>query len=56
MLQALQVQLKAKTRVEVIRRGLRLLYDATDRDALRAAYRRASHSTRASLGRAIEKP
>ena len=46
LVQALQVRLKAKTKVEVVRRGLRLLRDATEREALREAYRRASKATR----------
>jgi hypothetical protein len=46
---ALQVKLKAKTKVEVVRRGLRLLQEATDRNSLRAAYRRASLATRDSV-------
>lgn len=46
---ALQARLKAKSKVEVVRRGLRLLRDATDRESLRIAYRRASQATRASL-------
>lgn len=36
---ALQAKLKAKSKVEVVRRGLRLLRDATERDVLREAYR-----------------
>jgi Arc/MetJ-type ribon-helix-helix transcriptional regulator len=46
---ALQARLKAKSKVEVVRRGLRLLREATEREALREAYRRASQATRASL-------
>jgi len=46
---ALQSRLKAKSKVEVVRRGLRLLRDATEREALREAYRRASRATRASV-------
>jgi hypothetical protein len=46
---ALQAKLKAKSKVEVVRRGLRLLQEATDRASLREAYRRASLSTRGSL-------
>ena len=46
---ALQARLKAKSMVEVVRRGLRLLREATDRDALREGYRRASRATRESL-------
>jgi Arc/MetJ-type ribon-helix-helix transcriptional regulator len=49
MVLALQAKLKAKSKVEVVRRGLRLLRDATEREALREAYRNASRATRASL-------
>ena len=50
MVVALQAKLKAKSKVEVVRRGLRLLRDVKERAALREAYRRASHATRGSLG------
>jgi Arc/MetJ-type ribon-helix-helix transcriptional regulator len=50
---ALQAKLKAKSKVEVVRRGLRLLRDATEREALREAYRRASRATRASVLREL---
>jgi hypothetical protein len=50
---ALQAKLKAKSKVEVVRRGLRLLYDATEREALREAYRLASNATRASVAREL---
>ena len=46
---ALQAKLKAKSKVEVVRRGLRLLKEMTDRESLREAYRHASLATRASL-------
>ena len=46
---ALQARLKARSKVEVVRRGLRLLNEVTDRESLREAYRRASGATRASL-------
>jgi Arc/MetJ-type ribon-helix-helix transcriptional regulator len=46
---ALQAKLKAKSKVEVVRRGLRLLRDVTEREALREGYRRASRATRESL-------
>jgi hypothetical protein len=49
MVVALQARLKARSKVEVVRRGLRLLRDATEREALREAYRQASKATRASL-------
>ena len=46
---ALQAKLKAKSKVEVVRRGLRLLKESTDRESLRVAYRRASLATRTSV-------
>lgn len=51
---ALKAKLKAKSKVEVVRRGLRLLKDVTDRESLREAYRRASRATRASLSKELE--
>jgi hypothetical protein len=53
MVVALQSRLKAKSKVEVVRRGLRLLHDATEREALREAYRRASLATRKSLSKEL---
>lgn len=46
---SLQARLKAKSKVEVVRRGLRLLDETTERARLREAYRRASLATRKSL-------
>jgi hypothetical protein len=46
---ALQAKLKARSKVEVVRRGLRLLRDVTERRSLREAYRQASRATRVSL-------
>jgi Arc/MetJ-type ribon-helix-helix transcriptional regulator len=46
---SLQARLKAKSKVEVVRRGLRLLQETTDRERMREAYRRASLATRESL-------
>lgn len=46
---SLQARLKAKSKVEVVRRGLRLLQETTDRERMREAYRRASLATRKSL-------
>jgi hypothetical protein len=46
---ALKAKLKAKSNVEVVRRGLRLLRETTDRQSLREGYRRASRATRTSL-------
>jgi hypothetical protein len=39
----LKKKLKAKSNVEVVRRGLKLLKEQTDRDLLRRAYETASH-------------
>jgi Arc/MetJ-type ribon-helix-helix transcriptional regulator len=50
----LQAKLKAKSKVEVVRRGLRLLRESTERSALREAYRHASRATRASLSRELD--
>ena len=38
----LQVKLKVKSRIEVVRPGLRLLKETTDRASLRDAYRSTS--------------
>jgi hypothetical protein len=46
LVRSLQVRLKAKSKVEVVRRGLRLLREATERESLREAYRRAAGATR----------
>ena len=45
----LQARLKAKSKVEVVRRGLLLLKETTERESLREAYRRASSATRGML-------
>ena len=50
----LQARLEAKSKVEVVRRGLRLLQETTDRKSLREAYRRASLATRGSLAKELE--
>ncbi|HUG52882.1 MAG TPA: hypothetical protein VMR21_04755 [Vicinamibacteria bacterium] len=49
----LQAKLKARSKVEVVRRGLRLLRDVTEREALREAYRSASRATRDSVSREL---
>ena len=46
---SLQARLKAKSKVEVVRRGLRLLQETTERERVREAYRHASLATRKSL-------
>lgn len=48
LVKTLQARLKAKTKVEVVRRGLRLLDETTEREIAREAYRRASLATRES--------
>ena len=44
----LKKRLRARSKVEVVRRGLYLLKDSVDREALRAAYVRASAQVRSS--------
>ena len=45
----LKKKLKAKSNVEVVRRGLKLLKEQTDRDLLRKAYESASHQVADAL-------
>ena len=45
----LMKSLKAKTKVEVIRRGLTLLKETTDRKSLRDAFKKASADTRETI-------
>ena len=42
----LKQRLRLKSNVEVVRQGLRMLQEATDRQALKEAYRKASRATR----------
>jgi hypothetical protein len=51
---SLQSRLKAKSKVEVVRRGLRLLAETTDRERMREAYRHASLATRKSLAQELK--
>ena len=46
LVEGLRKRLRAKTKVEVVRRGLYLLRDSVDRDALRAKYEEASRKVR----------
>ena len=50
----LQARLKVKSKVEVVRRGLRLLQETTDRQTMRESYRHASLATRKSLTNELE--
>lgn len=51
---ALRAKLGAKSKVEVVRRGLRLLQDVTDRESLRESYHRASLATREPLAKELD--
>lgn len=53
LVQSLKTRLKLKSNVDVIRRGLRLLAETTERHAMRDAYRAASRATRASTSEAV---
>ena len=46
LVKSLKSRLRLKSNVEVVRRGLRLLQETTDRAALREAYRHASEIVR----------
>lgn len=50
----LKATLDAKSNVEVVRRGLRLLKEVTDRESLRQAYRRDSLAVRDSMKEEID--
>jgi hypothetical protein len=50
----LKLRLKLKSNVDVVRHGLRLLDETTQRRALRVAYRAASEATRDSTMREID--
>lgn len=54
LVQSLKARLKLKSNVEVIRRGLRLLHETTERRVLREAYREASRATRRSTREAVD--
>ena len=48
LVEGLRKRLRAKSKVEVVRRGLLLLQDSVDRDALRAKYAEASRRVKQS--------
>ncbi len=54
LVHSLKSRLQLKSNVEVIRRGLRLLQETTERRALKEAYRAASRATRRSTTEAIQ--
>lgn len=53
LVQSLKARLKLKSNVEVIRRGLRLLQETTERRVLKESYRAASQATRRSTAEAL---
>ncbi len=53
MVERLRVRLRAKSKVEVIRRGLIKLLEATEREYLEAAYKKASQVTLKSTREAL---
>ena len=48
LVESLQKRLRAKSKVEVVRRGLQLLKETTDREALKRAYADAARAVRES--------
>jgi Arc/MetJ-type ribon-helix-helix transcriptional regulator len=48
LVNTLMKSLKAKSKVEVIRRGLTLLKESTDRKSLRDAFKKASEATQST--------
>jgi Arc/MetJ-type ribon-helix-helix transcriptional regulator len=54
LVRSLKARLHAKSNVDVIRRGIRLLQETTDREALRAAFHAAAKAVRPSTLEAIE--
>jgi Arc/MetJ-type ribon-helix-helix transcriptional regulator len=49
LVKRLKARLKLKSNVDVVRAGLKLLQDTTEREALRDQYRAASAATRESV-------
>lgn len=54
LVEKLRKSLGAKTKVEVIRRGLRLLHEVTDRQRLKEAYEEAARAVRESVESELE--
>ena len=54
MVQGLMQKLGAKSKVEIIRKGLFLLKSTTDREELKQAYHRASQLTRTHLKKELD--
>lgn len=54
LVEGLRKRLRAKSKVEVVRRGLLLLRDSVERDAIRAKYAEASRAVRKSTIEELE--
>jgi len=54
LVEGLKKRLKAKSKVEVVRRGLLMLRDSVERDAIRAQYAEASRAVRKSTAAELE--
>ena len=54
LVEGLRKKLHAKSKVEVVRRGLLLLRDSVERDAIRAKYAEASRAVRKSTIEELE--
>ena len=53
LVQSLKARLRLSSNVEVVRCGLRLLAETTERKALKEAYRRASQAAPSGTGDAV---
>jgi Arc/MetJ-type ribon-helix-helix transcriptional regulator len=53
LVRTLKSRLKLRTNVDVVRRGLRLLAETTERRSLKEAYRKASLAARATTAEEI---
>lgn len=53
-IERLQKRFRIRTKVEVVRRGLRLLEESSERDLLRELYKSASQAVRDSSQEAID--
>lgn len=54
LVRSLKTRLHLRSNVDVVRKGLRLLEEVTDRRALKEAYRKASEATCASTREALD--
>ncbi len=54
LVEKLQKRLKAASKVEVVRRGLKLLQESTERESLRQRYWKAAESVRTVTGEELQ--